>query len=347
MNIRRHEAAAPIIGADSQRAGRAALRTPNVLLAIDIGATKTTLAWTTDVAHVLRRRRFSTRELLASYPDPAAAIARLIESARDEDHSESEQFDSVVVGIPGVIDRRAETVASCPNLPELDGVMLGPILAERLGVTVIIENDVNVAAIGEQSVGRGRGIDDVACIFVGSGVGCGLVLGGRLYLGADGTAGEFGHTVIEAHGRKCTCGGRGCLEMYCSGKALAGWAASAGLAPADPSRRADEFHGAEGVINAAHQGDPRAIAALDEAFASLGVGIVNLVNLVNPRLVLLGGGLMTGWPDGLGQVRDIVRTRSRLVARDRVEIDRTMLGGDAFAAGAARLGNLPADGSER
>jgi glucokinase len=244
---------------------------------------------------------------------------------------------TVVIGIPGVIDRQSGTIASCPNLPELDGIALGPGLSEWLGVSVRIENDVNVIALGEATAGRGRGIANLACVFVGSGIGCGLILGGELYVGADGTAGEFGHTTAEVNGRQCTCGSKGCLEMYCSGKALSAWAAGAGLESADLTDGPDEFHGAEGTVRAARRGDRSAQLVLEDAFTYLGIGIANLVNIVNPRLVILGGGLITGWPSAIEQVGQIVKARSRLVARDRVEIDAPALGDEAFAIGAARL----------
>lgn len=305
-------------------------------IAVDVGATKIAVTLTDDTGGSTAFRR-STRTVLRSAPSPEAAIGGLIKDVCRERGVDTARVGSVVVGIPGVIDRQSGTIASCPNLPELDGIALGPGLSEWLGLSVHIENDVNVIALGEATAGRGRGIADLACVFVGSGIGCGLILGGELYVGADGTAGEFGHTTVEVNGRQCTCGSKGCLEMYCSGKALSAWAAAVGLESADVTGWPDEFHGAEGTIRAARQGNQSAQLALEDAFMYLGVGIANLVNMVNPRLVILGGGLMTGWPSAIERVGQIVKARSRLVARDRVQIDAPALGDEAFAIGAARL----------
>lgn len=305
-------------------------------VAVDVGATKIAVTLTDDTGKPAVFRR-STRTVLRSAPSPEDAIGELVKDVCRRRGIAMEHVNSVMVGIPGVIDQLSGTIASCPNLPELDGIALGPGLSEWLGLSVHIENDVNVIALGEATAGRGRGIADLACVFVGSGIGCGLILGGELYVGADGTAGEFGHTIVEINGRPCTCGSRGCLEMYCSGKALSARAAALGLATPRVSGSHDRFHGAEGLIKAARQGDQTARRELDEAFTYLGIGILNLVNIVNPRLVLLGGGVVTGWPSAIDCVRDIVKAGSRLVARDRVEIDATALGDEAFAIGAARL----------
>ncbi len=305
-------------------------------IAVDVGATKIAVTLTDDMGKPTVFRR-STRTVLRSASSPEDAIGELIRDVCRERGLATEHLGSVVIGIPGVIDRQSGTIASCPNLPEMDGIALGPGLSEGLGLSVHIENDVNVIALGEATAGRGRGIADLACVFVGSGIGCGLILGSELYVGADGTAGEFGHTTVEVNGRQCTCGSRGCLEMYCSGKALSVWAAAAGLESADVAGWPGEFHGAEGTIRAARRGNRSAQLALEDAFMYLGLGIANLVNMMNPRLVILGGGLMTGWPSAIERVGQIVKARSRLVARDRVEIDAPLLGDEAFAIGAARL----------
>jgi glucokinase len=307
-----------------------------VQIALDIGATKIAVTLIDHTGQAMVSRH-STRMLLRASSSPQVAIGQLIKDVCQERGVAPERVGSVVIGVPGVLDRRSGTVASCPNLPELDGKALGRGLSESLGVAVRVENDVNLIALGEATAGRGRGIADVACVFVGSGIGCGLILGGELYVGADGTAGEFGHTIVEPNGRLCTCGNRGCLEMYCSGKALSAWAAAVGLKSPQMSGRRGELYGAEGAVRAASLGDPSAQEVLNSAFTYLGLGVSNLVNIMNPRLVILGGGLMNGWPRGMDRVRDIVKARSRLIARDRVEIDGPVLGDGAFAIGAARL----------
>jgi glucokinase len=207
---------------------------------------------------------------------------------------------------------------------------------------VIVENDVNLICLGEHKAGRGKGIDDVVCVYVGSGIGAGLILNGRLYAGVDGVAGELGHTVIEPEGRICTCGRRGCLEMYCSGKALALRAESilsrniyedSVLA----GNRTVQWTDAELVITAGKAGHPAALEELRKAFHYLGLGIANLVSILNPELVILGGGIIENWLEGIDIVRATVRTHAHSVSRDRVTIDRPSLGEKAGFVGASVL----------
>jgi len=308
-------------------------------LGLDIGATKTMMAIMDNVGHSLWRTKLLSADVLQGGVTPADALAGNILGFCQQAGIDFSVIDGIGIGFPGIMDRASQAITSCPNLPILDGLCLGPDLAERLGVPVLVENDVNLIALGEHFKGRGKGIPDLACVFVGSGIGCGLILRGSLYSGADGAAGEFGHTVVEPEGHLCTCGNRGCLEMYCSGKALALQAhsivsqagnKSSGQAAGSPVRWVD----AELVIRAARAGHPAALEAMRKAFHYLGLGIANLTNILNPRLVILGGGIVAGWPAGIDIVRETVQARARAVVRDRVVIDTPALGEEAGLVGA-------------
>ena len=196
----------------------------------------------------------------------------------------------VGVGVPGQVDRENGTVLSCPNLHVLDGAALGPEASAELGVPVYIDNNTNLISLGEHTAGVGKGVEDMAVVFVGSGVGCGLILNGELYEGADGVAAEFGHTKVVPNGLLCTCGGHGCLEMYCSGKALT-LVAEQIFKPRDLYALGTRFAGAQLLIEQARAGHAQAREALTEAFIYLGVGLTSLVNLLNPRMIVLGGGI--------------------------------------------------------
>jgi len=311
-------------------------------LALDIGGTKTAMGLIDEASTICHRTRLPSLRVLQGAATVGDSLAESICAFLSQTQIELGSIEGAGIGFPGVMDSVSGKIASCPNLPILDGVPLGKELTRRLGLPVFVENDVNLIALGEHVAGRGSDIDDLAVIFVGSGIGCGLILDGKLYRGADGAAGEFGHTVIEPEGRECTCGGRGCLEMYCSGKALTLEAASI-LDGAEDERlvatagRTPSWTGAERVIEAAKSGHPLAQQAMRKAFYYLGLGITNLVDILNPRLIILGGGIVVGWPEGVDIVRDTVQARARVEARDRLVIERPILGEDAGLIGAAAL----------
>ena len=309
-----------------------------VVLAIDIGGTKIAIA-AVDSSNVVQKWIKQPAVRLADDPNgPTTALAEFISDFLEATGLSTAHIQGICVGVPGIFDTQTQQVASCPNLPVLDGVPLGLELADRLHLPVFVENDVNLIALGEHRWGRGRGIDDLACVFVGSGIGCALILGGQLYGGADGAAGEFGHTVIEPDGLSCTCGGRGCLEMYCSGKALSLQAPALNLPTGGSAQDMDgPWTVAQQVIAAAHGGHPDAREVVETAFYYLGLGVTNLVNILNVRMVILGGGIIEGWPTGLDTVRAIVRERARLLIRDRVQIERPAMGNAASTAGALLL----------
>lgn len=306
-------------------------------VAIDIGGTKTRLALMDAGAAVLAERRLPSAEAMQG--GAAAGLAAVIRALCDQGQVALAQVEGIGIGVPGVVERLDDVVALCSNLPELEGVPLGPQLQALLGVPVFVDNDVNLITLGEHMQGRGRGIDDLACVAVGSGIGLGLIVRGALYTGADGAAGELGHMVVVPDGRPCNCGQRGCLEMYCSGKALALQAdyVRTGAPSVVDAGRSVPWTEAATVIVAAREGQERALAVMDEAFRYLGLGIAALVNILNPRLVILGGGIIDAWPQGVTTVRDEVCRLAATLIRDRLQVESWRLGEAAGLVGAFRL----------
>lgn len=301
-------------------------------LSVDVGGTKTVMALVDANGKLLTPFKQPTAKVV--HEAPADALAQGIRAFCQERGVEWSSLEGIGIGVPGVMDRVTGVVASCPNLQILDGRPLAAELTERLGVPVLVDNDVNLIALGEHAQGRGQGVDDLACVYVGSGIGGGLILNGDLYGGTDGAAGEVGHMVVEPDGLPCTCGGLGCLEMYCSGKALALQAASLlGL----PERESVSWSDAEQVITAARAGHPAATQAMYQIFRYLGIGLTNVVNLLNVRLVILGGGIVHAWPEGVAVAREVVRQRGRAVIRERLQIETALLGDTAGLVGAAVL----------
>jgi glucokinase len=202
---------------------------------------------------------------------------------------------SLGVGVPGLVTRRG-TLLAAPHLIDVDDVEVGQLLSSALAVAVQVDNDATCALVAEWRVGVAAGADDVVMVTMGTGIGGGIVAGGRLLRGTNGFAGEFGHMVVDPHGPPCPCGRNGCWERYASGTglaALARTAASAGRLRSVVERAggvASEIHG-ELVCSAARDGDVEALAVIDEFGRWVALGLVNLTNALDPAMFVLGGGL--------------------------------------------------------
>jgi glucokinase len=231
---------------------------------------------------------------------------------------ETDSVKAVGVGAPGVVDTETGTVQQAPNLHGwLEPFALGPAISDALdGVRVVVDNDVNVGTLAEHRVGAGRGTRDLLGVFVGTGVGGGLILDGELRRGQTGLAGEIGHVIVEQHGRQCGCGGKGHLEAY-AGRAglekrareLEAEGRDTQLVDLAPAKRMTSGVFAKALAS----GDPVTIELLDEAVVALGVAIASAVTLLDLPLVVVGGGLADRLgPAFVGRIEEA--TRSRLFA---------------------------------
>jgi glucokinase len=225
---------------------------------------------------VLRRMTASLQEAATAAGVPAGRLERL------------------GVAVAGAIDSGRGLVAEAPNLPGWHDVPLAEMLKARTGLATVIENDANCSAIGEHTFGAARGVDDVVYITVSTGIGAGIIVAGRVYGGAQGSAGEIGHMVVQPEGPRCGCGRVGCLEAMASGTAIGRAAADSIAAGRSPmlAQIAGEWGGAsaEVVSIAAERGDSEAQLILAEAARYLGIGLVNVTHLLNPGMIVLGGG---------------------------------------------------------
>jgi glucokinase len=228
----------------------------------------------------------------------AAEIAAVARAAAKAAKVSPRKLDGVGIGSPGLVDRATGTVSGAANLPGFgEPVPLGPLVADALGAKVLVGNDVSVATVAEHRLGAGRGLDDLLVVFAGSGVGGGLVLGGRLWEGAHGGAGEIGHMVVVEGGHVCPCGRRGCMEAY-AGRVAMERLARAAAAAGRPTellaiqQRQGRPRMTSGVFKTAlDAGDPLAHELIERAVQALGAGIASAVNLVDVEAVLIGGGL--------------------------------------------------------
>lgn len=306
-------------------------------VAIDIGATRTMIALIHgSKPEVIAHQRPNSDVLFTGWRPPAMALASAVQTFVREQQVDLADVMGVGVGIPGMVNRREGSVYSCPNLGVLDGALIGPETSRELGMPVCIDNNTNLIALGEHTAGVGQGIDHMTFVSVGSGVGCGLILDGEVYHGGDDAAGEFGHTIVIPNGLPCTCGSRGCVEMYCSGKALT-LAARNLFKPHELYALGTRFAGAQLLIDQALAGHAGARDAMVQSFTYMGLALSNLIDVLNPSLVVLGGGIVFSWPDSLQIVRQVVMRESLPGARRSLRIEVTQLQHFAGVLGGAAL----------
>jgi len=230
-------------------------------------------------------------------------------------------------GFPGIYNLRDRRILQSPNYAELDDFDLYPEIGLVLDVPFLVDNDANMAAFGEWAYGAGRGVSSLVLLTIGTGIGGGLILDGKLWQGSCGYAGEIGHIVVNPEGERCACGIRGCLEAEAAAPAIVRkYKAIAGRSGAVT---------AEDIYKRAEAGEPAAIEAYAKAGYFLGIGLGMLINLLNPGKILLGGGVMTTGELLLRPTVEESRRRSYKASFACCPIERASLGNDAGTIGAA------------
>lgn len=310
------------------------------VIGVDLGGTKL-LAGAVDPALNVHHR--ATR---SSRGDSQAAlldtVVGAIREVRDAIEGTSGSVEAVGIGIPCLIDADRGMAVTSTHLPLLD-VPFRDLMAERLGVPVFVDNDANAAMLAEWRFGAAVGARDAALLTLGTGIGGGLVVGGALQRGSQGAGAELGHMVVQADGPPCqgNCPNRGCLEAMCSGTALAREAARLAVARPESALGRALADGREIlgplVTELAFDGDVAAIDALATCGAWLGVGIANLVNMLNPDVVVVGGGVIAAGELLLGPAREVVAERALSPSREHVQIVAARFGAESGMLGAAAL----------
>lgn len=222
-------------------------------------------------------------------------VAESVESSITSSGVQATEIRAMGVAAPGPLDHKTGTVLHAPNIPGFENVQVAGPLIERLGFPVFLGNDANLAALAEHAYGAGRGVRDMVYVTVSTGVGGGVLVGGELLLGATGNAGEVGHATVNMHGDYHQCGNLGCVEMYASGGGMSQQAGAALAAGRKSSLRSalDERDRVTGrqVIEAARHGDSLAVEIVGQAVDALASGILSFVHVLNPELVIVGGGV--------------------------------------------------------
>lgn len=308
-----------------------------VVLAADLGGTHLRVATVDRNGKVSHRLMQPTPQ--AEDPDE---IVRTLINAVHECERQSASLDNSIsafsVVVPGTVNIQEGLVVTAPNLPCLEGFRLGPALASELERPVLLENDANAAALGEMWRGAGRGHQAIICLTLGTGVGGGIILDGKLWRGADGSAGEIGHIGVDPFaGVACHCGSQGCLEVYASATAIVRMTREMRLRyPRSILQNREDLTSGK-VYEAGREGDELALEVFRRMGVYLGIGLASLINLLNPEVIVIGGGLSNGWDLFEKPMNQQIIKRAFAIPAERARIIRAECGDDAGLLGAARL----------
>jgi glucokinase len=308
-----------------------------LVIAADLGGTNLRAAIIDSQGRILSRTKQHTPKAVK-----ASEIVRAIVAAARECERRSQEkggrIRAVSVVVPGTVQAEHGVVIKAPNVPCLDGFRLAAALQSELQWPAVLENDANAAAVGEMWKGAGRNHKTIICVTLGTGVGGGIILDGHLWRGADGSAGELGHICIEPFGGvACTCGSRGCLEVYASATAIVRMTREAQPRYPNSLLHKSEDLTAEGIYRSGVGGDELALEVFRRMGISLGVGLASLINIFNPEMIVLGGGVAAGWDLFIAHVREQISERAFPLPARRAEIVRAECGDDAGLLGAAQI----------
>lgn len=308
------------------------------VIAVDLGGTNLRLGAVASSGRILKKDCIR----LPPGSDPIGIVRDEVNALRRFGLKRGWRFLGLGAAVPGVIDAARGVVTESPNYPSWKNLPLKGILHGYFRIPIILENDANAYAYGEGWKGAGRSYKTFIVLTLGTGVGGGLVLGGRLWRGSDGMGGEIGHITVDPDGPPCHCGSRGCLEVFASATGITRMIREALAQGVKSSLRAclsagDQAPAAHDVFAEAKKGDPLALRTFEIVGKFLGVALAGLINLLNPEAIILGGGVAAASRFFLRVMNDEIALRAYDAPRKRVRILRSALDDDAGLLGAARL----------
>ncbi len=319
-------------------------------IGVDLGGTNLRIAAIDDNGTLLEKTTLGTqvqkgRDFVIG--EMCEAIQQVVTKYAGKGH-----FDGIGIGVPGIIDLETGMLYESPNLPGWDHYPVREEIERRLNTKVILENDANAAALGEKWLGAARDFPSMCMITLGTGVGGGIVLNGRIWHGMTGMAGELGHITVEPEGAKCNCGNNGCIEQYASATAIVRMAREAiatGNAPElkRAAEGSDKEFNSRVVYQMAVQGDHAAQAIYRNVGRYLGITLAGVINALNLDMYVIGGGVVSAWEAFAPAMMQEIHRRSFLYRATSPErnlgknkttvVTRALLGSDAGLFGAARL----------
>jgi glucokinase len=258
---------------------------------------------------------------------PQVVVQRMIDALRQlqgETEADTHRLAAVGFGVPGILDLPEGIIRRSPNLPGWEGFNLRTALKQHLNLPIAIENDANAAVVGEMWLGAGRGTRHFIMLTLGTGVGGGVIVEGKIVHGVRGYGGELGHTVVDPNGHPCGCGSQGCLEQYASGTAIA--------------RLAEPHYGkvtARDVAEAAQRGEPPALEVYRQVGHYLGIACASFANMLNPECIAIGGGAANAFPLFIDALQASMRQRAFAEVCASVRVVHAQCGNDAGGFGAA------------
>lgn len=305
-----------------------------IVLAADLGGTNLRMAAVDREGDILYRTKHSTPK-----SERAEEIVSAITEAATE-CLEAVKKDGWIkafgAALPATLNAPDGIIFKAPNLPSLDGFRFSATVSDELNLPVVLENDANAAAIGENWLGAAKSAQNAICVTLGTGVGGGIIINGGIVRGADGTAGEIGHICVEPLGVPCGCGSRGCVEQYSSATAIVRLTREIENQYPKSSLQNKNRLTSLDVFEAGKAGDELALEVFRKMGFYLGIALADLVNILNPEIIVIGGGAAAGWDLFINHVQDQINKRAFEEPAKRAKLVRAELADDAGILGAAK-----------
>lgn len=311
-------------------------------IGIDVGGTNVKIALVDDNGKIIYSNSVPTYAKMG-YEYTVNNIKQAIKDLMKETNTTPSDIEGIGFDFPGQVDCKTGVVKLAPNIPGWINVPIAQMIEDEFHIPTRIDNDVRCAALGELKFGAGRGCENFICITVGTGIGSGIVINGKVVRGATNAAGELGHIKLQMNGGPiCGCGDTGCLEAFASGPAIVAMAQE--YIKGGKSTKFREMAAVEGgeitpymVAKAAEEGDPVAKRIFEIVGEYIGIGLTSVINLLNPERVIIGGGVAESGELLLGPIRKTIKERAMVVAGNAVEIVPAQLGNSAGVIGASML----------
>jgi len=280
------------------------------IIGIDVGGTNTKIGLIK--GHTIKSKLVLKTKQYFRKKDLLGAIIKETQNLLKKNGLSKNDILGIGIGLPGAIDYKRGIVHYLPNIPGWKDVYLARLMQQRCGIPTYIDNDVNLMALAELHYGHGKGKTNIVCITLGTGVGGGLILEGRLYRGTDFAAGELGHIPVAIEGPSCSCGGKGCLESFIANTRIL--------------KRAKQIFGPditlEKLSSLANRGNSKAIKIWQEVGNFLGAALAGVVNLLNPQVIIIGGGVAGSGEILFNQVKKTIKERAMLIPKKEVRIKK-------------------------
>ena len=309
-------------------------------IGIDVGGTNVKIALVDDSGKIIYSNSVPTRAEMG-YEYTVNNIKQAIYDLMKETKLTAKDIEGIGFGFPGQVDYKSGIVRLAPNIPGWVEVPIAKMIEDEFHIPTRVDNDVRCAALGELKYGAGKGCENLICITVGTGIGSGLIVNGKLVRGASNAAGEIGHIKLQIHdGPICGCGDTGCMEAFASGPAIVAMAEEYTLGGKSTKYR-EMANGGDItpfiVAEAAKAGDPVAKRIFARIGEYIGIGMASVVNLLNPEKIIIGGGVADAGDILLEPLKETLKKRAMKIAGETVEVVPAQLGNTAGVIGASLL----------